>query len=365
MLEQKKETEFGVKQISCQDIFFCMLRILFGIFFTYQLNLWLPLILLCLLCICKAITLVVITQSSLILAKYVDDYSKHEIGIRAIDSLNNKTAFYTVVAPHILQFILCFYVAAFFCVYSSKTGFPMTMWIIGISMSIINLIFLISALDIFANEGFTIPLYKNISFDTQKNYWGEGIVILFWAFLYLICALYCCYVSINAFLYETISFKNYIIFFGMIIFIASVIQTIKCLNLPDIYKICFGNIRFYDYLSYQKALLNCRELYISCEWKKIFTLAISISVFVISVSFMGVIFNQENMVSVDEKTTIICIIALSLTSSIFILRRMCKVPLLKGLFEEEYPEYFSEYVDISSQYSNITHFLNPINHKYR
>ena len=89
----EKETEFGIKQISCQDILFCVLRILFGIFITYQCNLWLPFILLCLLCVCKAITFVVITQSSRILSKYVDDYSKHEIGIKTIDSLNKKTAF--------------------------------------------------------------------------------------------------------------------------------------------------------------------------------------------------------------------------------------------------------------------------------
>lgn len=356
MPEREKETDFGIKQISCQDILFCILRILFGIFITYQCNLWLLFILLCMLCVCKVITLVVITQSSRILSKYVDDYSKHEVGIKTIDSLNKKTAFYTVVAPHILQFILCFYVAALLCIYSSKTEYSMTMWVIGISMCIINMVLLNSTLDIFVNEGFTIPLNKNISFDTQKNYWGEGIVIIFWSILYVICSVYCCFVSLDTFWAEGI---NYTMFAGMIIFIASVIQTIKCLNLPDIYKTCFGNIRFYDYLSYQKALLNCREQYISCEWKKIFALTISISVLVISVSFMGIILNRENMATVDEMTTIICIIALSLTSTIFILRRMCKVPLLKGLFEEEYPEYFSEYIDLSN---NIpTFYLNHQN----
>lgn len=355
----KKETEFGIKQYSCQDILFCMMRILFGIFFTYMYKLWLPLSILCLLFICKAVTLVVIIISSRILSKHMDDYSKREIGIQSIDSLNMHTALFTVVVPHILQFILCFYIASLFFICSSKTGQPAMMWIIGLTISIINCILLISALDIFANEGFTIPLNKNLSFDTQKNYWGEGLIIIFWSFIYLICSLFCCYDFLDTILSEAVDYKNYIMFFGMIIFIASIIQTIKCLNLPDIYKTSFGNIRFYDYISYQKTLLNCRELYISYEWKKIFALAISIPILVISVSFMGIILNKDYMSTVDTMTTIICIIALSFTATIFILRRMCKVPLLKGLFEEEYPEYFSEYIDLSNNVS--TFYLNHKN----
>lgn len=74
---------------------------------------------------------------------------------------------------------------------------------------------------------------------------------------------------------------------------------------------------------------------------------------------MGIIFNKYYISTVDTMTTIICIIALSFTATIFILRRMCKVPLLKGLFEEEYPEYFSEYIDLSNNVS--TFYLNHKN----
>lgn len=69
---------------------------------------------------------------------------------------------------------------------------------------------------------------------------------------------------------------------------------------------------------------------------------------------MGIILNKDYMSTVDTMTTIICIIALSFNATIFILRRMCKEPLLKGLFDEEYPEYFSEYIDLSN---NIPTFI--------
>ena len=118
---EEERSEFGIKQYSCQDILFCMMRILFGVWFTYIYNLWLPLMILVVLFICKVVSLVVIKISFNVTAEYIDDYSKHEIAIQKINILNKFTAFYTVVLPHILQFILSFYVASLFCIYASKT----------------------------------------------------------------------------------------------------------------------------------------------------------------------------------------------------------------------------------------------------
>ncbi|MBD5460058.1 MAG: hypothetical protein HDR26_03805 [Lachnospiraceae bacterium] len=341
---EEKKSEFGVKQYSCQDILFCMMRILFGIYFTHAYNLWLPLIILAVLFICTIVSLSVIIISSNIVAKYVHDYDKHEIAIQRINILNKPTAIYTVVLPHILQFILSFYVAALFCIYASKTEYSTLMWIIGLFVGIITMILIISVMDIFTNEGFTISLSKNISFDTQKNYWGEGLIIIFWSLLYLMCGIYCSYIFIGTILDDHIDIA---IGAGAIIFIASIIQTIKCLNLPDIYKTVFGNIKFYDYITYETAMLNCRKLYLNRETMKILALCISITSLVASASFVAVLLKNINSFSVDTITTVICIVAISLTISIFIIRRMCIVPLLRGLFQEEYPEYYSEYLDVS------------------
>ena len=351
---KEERSEFGVKQYSCQDILFCMMRILFGVCFTYIYNLWLPLMILVVLFICKVVSLVVIKVSSNVTAEYIDDYSKHEIAIQKINILNKYTAFYTVVLPHILQFILSFYVASLFCIYASKTEHSTLMWLTGLFVGVITMILIISAMDIFANEGFTISLSKDISFDTQKNYWGEGLIIIFWSFIYFLCGTYCCYISIETILDDHVDF---IMCAGSIIFIASIIQTIKCLNLPDIYKTVFGNIKFYDYITYETAMLNCRELYLNREIRKILALCISVSSLIASTSLLGILLKNINAYSVDTITTVICIAAISLTITIFIIRRMCRVPLFRGLFQEEYPEYYSEYLDVSDN-NKVTLYLN-------
>ena len=96
---EEKKSEFGVKQYSCQDILFCMMRILWGVCFTYIYNLWLPLMILVVLFICKVVSLVVIKVSSNVTAEYIDDYSKHEIAIQKINILNNTQHFTLLFYP--------------------------------------------------------------------------------------------------------------------------------------------------------------------------------------------------------------------------------------------------------------------------
>lgn len=256
--------------------------------------------------------------------------------------MNKRTVFYTVALPHIIQFILCFYTASLFFIYASHTECQMLMWIVGIFIVIINTILVISCLDIFANEGFTIPL-TNISFDTTKNYWGEGLTIIFWAILYIICSLYFSYIFIDFIILGTFSI---IAFSGMIVFIVSIIQTVRCLNLQDVYKQKYSNIKFYDYITYAEALNKCRRVYLAKQSLKILILSVSMFVFVISTSFIFCAIQRQN--SLDLLTSVICISAISFTMSTFILRRMCVVPLMKGAFDEDINiKYFSEYIDVT------------------
>ena len=73
------------------------------------------------------------------------------------------------------------------------------MWTSGVLIALFNAIFAISALLIFIVNGRTISL-KDVSFDTSKNYSGEGLTIILWTILYIIVASYFSYETMVSYL---------------------------------------------------------------------------------------------------------------------------------------------------------------------
>lgn len=327
----EKTSEFGLKLYSAQDIIFCIARILFGVIFTYVHDLYIPLFLLALLLMCKFVALSYIIVSNRLLSRSKYDLYNSEIIITKISLINKRAAFYTVVLPYIIQFILCFYVASLFCVYASKYEYTVTMWIIGVLISVLNMILTISTLDIFAKEGYTVPLTQSTLFNVEKNRGEEVLIIIFWTVIYLICSVYFGYMSIIPIVTDQFDMLS---LSGLAVFISSVIQTIKCINLPDIYKHTFRNIKFYDYIIYETTLMRCRKDYLKRQTLKIVALSISTLTFILGVSFVGVILNNKIAYAPEFLSLFICLVSISFTASIFIIRRMCEVPLMKGFFEE-------------------------------
>lgn len=338
------KTDFGIKVYTYVDITFCIVRILFGMYLLYWCQLYIPGILLSVLLGCKLVTLCTIVTTDKITSNYIHDFSKHSYIIDKLDIINKRTTLYTVVIPHAIQFVLCFYIAVTLCIYASESDYKILMWTLGILIALFDLIFSISAMDIFANERVTISL-KNICFDTEKNYWGEGLTIIFWAILYIIVASYFCYETILSYLNNSL---DYISAIGVILFVLSTIQTIKYINIPDIFKHTFGNIKFFNYLTYMEAVLKVRKDYCKRQLVKTLLLGITVFVFVMSVAFIFIRINCKLEMALDSVAALICLLPISLTLSIFILRRMCEAPLLYKLFDDdERIVYFSEYIDVS------------------
>lgn len=325
-------SEFGIKLYSAQDIIFCIVRILFGVIFTYVYDLYIPLFLLALLLMCKLVALSYVIVSNRLLSRSKYDLYNSETIITKISLINKRAAFYTVVLPYIIQFILCFYVASLFCVYASQYEYTKIMWIIGVLISVLNMILTISTLDIFAKEGYTVPLTQSTLFNVEKNRGEEVLIIIFWTVIYLICSVYFGYMSIIPIVTEQF---DVLLFSGLVISISSVIQTIKCINLPDIYNQTFRGIKFYDYIIYETTLMRCRKDYLKRQTLKIVALSISTLTFILSVSFVGIMLNNIIVNSPELLSLFICLVSISFTASIFIIRRMCEVPLMKGFFEED------------------------------
>lgn len=342
-----KKSDFGVKIYTYSDITFCIFRIIFGISFIYVYKMDVLIILLAILLGCKIATMVYMLMSDRITLNSINDLSLHQGVISKLNSLNKRMAFPTVVLPIILQFIICYYVVAMFCIYASTTENRILLWCICGLIALMNSIFAISAMNIFANEGFTLP-FGNFSFDTSKNYWGESLSIVFWTVLYIIIASYFSYNVLICYISDSFNIMS---IFGMILFIASSIQSIKCLNIPDIFKRTFGNLIFFDCITYMAAIIKIRREYFKRQSLKIILLTLLVSFFIINVACIIMIIKGELNCSSDIIASIICSGLISLTLSIFIIRRMCEAPLLTELFEDnEFAIYFSEYIDISDTY---------------
>lgn len=338
------KTDFGVKVYTYLDVVFCMARILFGMYLLYWYQLYFPVILLSVLLGCKFLTLCTIVATDKITSNSIHDFSKHEDIINKLNIINKRMALYTVAIPHAIQFVLCFYIAVTLCMYANESDYIILMWTLGILIVLFDSIFSISAMDIFSNEGVTISL-KNICFDTTKNYWGEGLTIIFLAILYIIVASYFCYETILSYLNNSL---DYISAIGVILFVLSAIQTVKYLNIPDICKLTFGNIKFFNYLTYMDALIKVRKDYCKRQLGKTLLLGMTVFVFVISVAFVFIRINCKLEMPLDSVATLICLLPISLTLSIFLLKRMCEAPLLYKLFDDdECAVYFSEYIDVS------------------
>lgn len=344
-----KKSDFGVKIYTYSDIAFCIFRIIFGIFVMYVYKMNVLVILLAILLGCKIATMVYMFISDRITSKSINNLSLHQCAISKLNSLNKRMFFSTVVLPFILQFIICYYVVALFCIHASTTDYRIFLWSVCALIALMNSIFAISAMDIFANEGLTLSI-GNFSFDTSKNYWGDGLSIIFWTVLYIIIASYFSYNVLKGYISDTFNIMS---IFGMILFIASSIQSIKCLNIPDIFKRTFGNLIFFDCITYMVAMIKIRRDYFKRQSLKIILLTLMVTFFIINIGCIIMIINGELNCSSDIIASIICTGLISLTLSIFIIRRMCEAPLLTELFEDnEFAIYFSEYIDISDTYKD-------------
>lgn len=352
----RNESDFGVKIYTYSDLAFCIIRIIFGMYYMYARQMYTLLFLLSILLGCKIASLIYVIVADRIVSKGINTLSLHHGIISKLNTMNKRMAFLTVFLPHIIQFIICYYIVSLLCIYASSTDHRIFIWGMCLLIALINSIFAISAMDIFTNEGFTISI-RNISFDTSKNYWGEGITIIFWTVLYIILALYFSYDVLSDYISNTFNIMSIM---GMIIFIASSVQTVKCLNIHDICKKTFGNLIFFDYLTYMAAMNKTRQEYLKRQTPKIILLTLMVSIFIISVDCIVMSISGDLEFSLDIIASIICIGLISLTTSIFIIRRMCEAPLLTDLFEEnEIAIYFSEYIDISDTYkSSLPQYIN-------
>lgn len=341
------KSDFGLKLYSYSDIIFCIIRIILGIYYLYAYQLNILLFLLSILLGCKIATLAYIMLSDKIVSNGINELSLHHAIIRKLNALNKRMAFFTVFLPHIIQFIICYYVVSLLCIYASTSDYKFFLCSVGVLIALLNSILAISAMNIFVDEDYTVSI-ENISFDITKNYWGEGLTIIFWTVTYIILASYYIYDVLAGYISNTFNFMSVI---GFIVFIASSVQSVKCLNIPDICKMTFGNHIFFDYITYISAMTKIRQEYFKRQSLKIMLLTLMISIFIIDVVCLIMIINGELKFSSDIIASIICIGFISLTSSIFIIRRMCEAPLLTELFEDnEFAIYFSEYIDVSGTY---------------
>ena len=340
-----KETEYGLKIYTKGDMIFCLIRIMFGLYFCQLNHLIIPCILLSVLFFCKVVSLVYIVIFDKLVSKYLRNIAKHYYILERIDLINKRIAFITVVLPHLIQFFLCYYISLFIGLSIVGTEYKLLLWIIVIPVILINTIFFVSALSIFAKEGFTHSMSKCITIDTTKSYWGEGIVIIFWSVLYFFIAVYLSYNIGLDYIQNTF---DYVSLCAMLFFICSIVQTIKCLNIPDVFTQTVGNVRFYNCITFIETLSKIRCMYLKSQSLKIGLFGFFISISILGVGYIAILINGIEPISLDFMISIICAEIISLTSALFILRRMCIVPLFKGLFDEiDETIYYYEYIDVT------------------
>ena len=282
-----KKTEYGIKFYSYTDLILCILRITIGCVLLWPLKMYIPISLLLGIGLCKFVSIIAIGISDNIISNNIMNFGKHKAMMERLNGLNRKMAFWTVILPHVLQFLLAFYFVSKILLFSLQAdGYVWLPILCSITILFIA-IFAYSFLSIVIKEGFTKDLIKDFSFKASSTLWGEGLIIIFWSIIYFICsALFGYNVCING----VISKSAILPFFGFIIFNISLMQTIKVLNVSDVFKQCCGNIIFYDYLTFLYALSSCRRQFlkrhtIAILWILISTFTLSSSISYICYSY--------------------------------------------------------------------------------
>lgn len=346
MEKYKEETEYGVKFYSYTDLILCILRTAFVCVLLWPSKMYIPISLLSGVGLCKFISIIEIGISDKIISHNILNFDKHDAMMERLNGLNRKMAFWTVILPHVLQFLLAFYFVSKILLFSLQAdGYVWLLILCSITILFIS-IFAYSFLSIVTKEGFTKDLIKDFSFKAYSTLWGEGLIIIFWSIIYFSCSLLFGY---NVFINGVIGESAILPVVGFIIFNISLMQTIKVLNVSDVFKQCCGNIIFYDYLTFLYALSSCRRQFlrrhkITILWILITTLTLSSSISYICYSLIDIM--QFNI----ELTTIALVISfVSVVVFLQAIRCTIDVPLMKDILNEfDDTLYYTEYVDVSN-----------------
>lgn len=342
------KTEYGIKFYTYTDLILCILRIVLICALLWSLGMYIPVTLLFGVGLCKIVSIIEIGISDAIVSNDIMNFGKHEVMMRRLNILNRRTAFLTVILPHVLQFLIAFYFVSKILLFSIQTDDYLWLPVLsGITLLCIA-IFAYSFLSIIIKEGFTKDLIKDFSFKASQTLWGEGLVIIFWSILYLICSIFLGY---NALLNGVFSESSILYAIGFLIFNVSFTQTIKVLNVSDVFKQCCGNIRFYNYLTFLHALASCRKHFMRRHRIAIFWILLSSVSLSSSISYLLYSITYGSTFNIELTRIAIVVSFVSVVVLLRAIRCTIDVPLMKDLLKEfDDTLYYTEYIDVSDDH---------------